>query len=173
MNDRELFQTYRNDVYYLCYYLLQNAADAEDMCQETFVRALQADRSRVESLKPWLLRIAANLCSSHGKRRSQGTWKEWTSFLLQPKQSHEPAEESVMRQEGERDLERWLGKLPPKLRSVLALRYVSELSHQEIADCLDIPLGTVKSRMSKGMQLLREQLEAGIHEKWKGDECLE
>ncbi|MEK8127475.1 RNA polymerase sigma factor [Paenibacillus filicis] len=173
MNDAELFQAYRKDVYYLCYYLLHHAADAEDVCQETFIRALRADRSEVKRLKPWLLRIAANLCSSHGARRKTGTWKEWASFLLQPRQSHESADESVLRKEGERDLERWLSRLPVKLRSVLTLRYVNELSLPEIAECLDIPLGTVKSRMNKGMQLLRRQLNNDQQEPWKGEKCLE
>ncbi|SDC38208.1 RNA polymerase sigma-70 factor, ECF subfamily [Paenibacillus sp. UNCCL117] len=173
MNDLELFQAYRKDVYYLCYYLVHNAADAEDLCQETFVRALQADRSGVERLKPWLLRIAANLCSSHGERRKKGMWKEMASFLQQPRLTHEAADESVLRGEGELELARMLGRLPAKMQKVLTLRYVNELSLPEIAECLDIPLGTVKSRMNKGMQLMRKQLTTETAGKWKGDECLD
>ncbi|KOS00606.1 RNA polymerase sigma factor, partial [Paenibacillus polymyxa] len=64
MTDRELFELYKEQIYYFCYYLMQNQADAEDVCQEVFVKALLADRSKVQDLKSWILRIASNECSN-------------------------------------------------------------------------------------------------------------
>lgn len=174
MTDRELFEAYRNDVYYLCHYLLQNAADAEDVCQEVFLKAFQTDRSGIERIKPWLIRIAANQCKNHLGRRKLGVLKEIKLFLQQAVHATtESADEAVMRMEGEQDLKRWLQKLPVKIRIVLTLRYVHELSLPEIGESLDIPLGTVKSRFNAGLKQIRKQIAAESQHNQRGAECLE
>ncbi|WP_281884230.1 RNA polymerase sigma factor [Paenibacillus sp. YYML68] len=173
MTDRELFEAYRTDVYYICYYMLHNSADAEDVCQEVFLKAFQVDRSGIERLKPWLLRIAVNQCDHQLGRRKVGVWKEMKQFLQQTLQAHEPADEAVLRIEREDDLKRWLQQLPIKSRVVLTLRYVHELSLQEIAESLDIPLGTVKSRLNAGLVRIKKHIEAERYPSERGAECHE
>lgn len=172
MTDREIFESYRNDVYYLCYYLLKNAADADDICQEVFMKAFQADRSRIERMKPWLIRIAANLCKNHLDRKKRGVLKELKHFVLQGLQRSEAADISLMRKEGELELASWLQALPIKIRPVMALKYVHELSLAEIAESLGIPLGTAKSRLNKGLSLIKKQMNKDNQE-LRGVECLE
>lgn len=172
MTDREIFESYRNDVYYLCYYLLKNAADADDICQEVFMKAFQADRRRIERMKPWLIRIAANLCKNHLDRKKRGVLKELKHFVLQGLQRSEAADLSLMRKEGELELAIWLQALPIKIRPVMTLKYVHELSLAEIAESLGIPLGTAKSRLNKGLSLIKKQMDKDNQE-LRGVECLE
>lgn len=126
MTDRELFEAYRNDVYYLCHYMLQNAADAEDVCQEVFVKAFQTDRTGIASIKPWLIRIAVNRCKNHLGRRKLGSLKEIKLFLLQSVRTSEAADEAVLRMEGEQEIRRWLLALPVKIRAVMTNRFRSQ-----------------------------------------------
>ncbi|WP_240417325.1 RNA polymerase sigma factor [Paenibacillus periandrae] len=173
MTDREIFETYRNDVYYLCYYLLKNAADAEDICQEVFMKAFQADHRRIERMKPWLIRIAANLCKNHLDRKKRGVLKELKHFLLQGLQQSEAADQSLICKEGELELASWLHALPIKIKQVMVLKYVHELSLAEIAESLDIPLGTAKSRLNKGLILIKKQLDKGNQFEVRGVDCLD
>ncbi|MBD0378570.1 RNA polymerase sigma factor [Paenibacillus sp. WST5] len=173
MTDRELFETYRKDIYLLCYYMLQHVSDAEDICQETFVKAFQIDRCTIEKMKPWLIRIAVNLCKNQLERSKRGKLKELKLFLLQTMHLSEPAETVFERIEGDRQLERWLQALPVKIRAVMTLRYINDLPLAEVAEVLDIPLGTVKSRLNKGLQLAKKHLNTETKMVMKGGECLE
>ncbi|WP_254362058.1 RNA polymerase sigma factor [Paenibacillus sp. MZ04-78.2] len=172
LTDRDLFDTYRRDVYYLCHYMLHNAADAEDICQEVFLKAFQTDRQGVERIKPWLLRIAVNRCKSHLDRRKRGVLKELKHFLLERRRDTEAADEALERKETELETERWLRALPIKNRTVMTLRYIHELSLQEIAETLNIPPGTVKSRLNRGLRQMRKELGKN-NPNLKGAECLE
>ncbi|CAM3935229.1 hypothetical protein PALA111701_31485 [Paenibacillus lactis] len=64
MDDRQLFETYKETVYLFCRYMVQSRADAEDLCQDVFFKAMIADRTNVQNTKAWLLRIAANECNT-------------------------------------------------------------------------------------------------------------
>lgn len=163
LNDRELFEAYKEQVYHLCYYMMQNRADAEDLCQEVFVKAMLADRSQVRELKPWLLRIASNECSSVLRRRKNGWAKELRAYLLtRPRASHS-VEEIVDQREVRMEFQQLYGKLPDKIRMTVILRYVNDLTVPEIAEMLGIPEGTVKSRLNRGTKLLGRM--SAFHEK--------
>lgn len=172
-SDRELFETYRLDVYRLCYYMLQNASDAEDVCQDVFVTVLRRDRSGIEQVKPWLMKIAVNRCKNHLDRRSRGMRKEWLSFLKFHPRFSETTEEKVERKERSTELLRLLGALPVKIRSAMTLRFVNDLSLQEIAQTLDIPVGTVKSRLHKGISLLQRRTDSANYLQAMGDQSYE
>ena len=156
MNDRELFEAYKEQVYHLCFYMMQNRSDAEDVCQEVFVKALLADRSQVRELKPWLLRIASNECSSVLRRRKNGWAKELSAYLLTRPRISNPVEESVDQREIKMEFYQVYGRLPDKIRMVVTLRYVNEMTIPEIANVLNIPEGTVKSRLNRGIKLLKQ-----------------
>lgn len=166
-SDRELFEAYKHDIYKLCRYMTNNGADAEDICQEVFVKALGQDRSRVTEEKAWLLRIAANLCRNHYNRKKRGVLKEIRSvFLIKPPEPKQP-EDEVVRQEQSNEFVRLLAELPVKFRAVLTLRYGNGLSLEEVAHILEIPVGTVKSRIHKGLALMRSRME--VHESYAGE----
>jgi RNA polymerase sigma-70 factor (ECF subfamily) len=137
---------------------------AEDLAQETFLRALRGingyDPAR--PFKPWLYAIATNLARDHykssriGRERSLDsesftTDGEWASAEVTPEQTALNAEDS-------RTVQRAVADLPDHQREVVVLRFYQSLALNEIAAALDIPLGTVKSRLSLGIRRLREVL---------------
>lgn len=156
MDDRELFETYREQVYRLCYVMMQNASDAEDICQEVFVKAILADRSQIREIKPWLLRIASNECNSLLKRRRSGWGKELRNYLLSRTHTSSSIEEHVDQRMIREELYSLCSRLPSKIRMVVTLRYVNEMTVPEISDVINIPEGTVKSRLNRGLKLLRQ-----------------
>lgn len=168
MNDRELFEAYKEQVYRLCYYMLQNRGDAEDVCQEVFVKAILADRSQVRELRPWLLRIASNECNSLLKRRKKGWAKETLAYLLSRPRISNIVEESYDQRETRSAFYELFSQLPEKIRIVIILRYVNELTIPEISRVIRIPEGTVKSRLNRGLGLLRQM--AGSTDKPKQKE---
>ncbi|GGN98865.1 RNA polymerase sigma factor [Saccharibacillus kuerlensis] len=160
MEDRELFETHKEAVYHYCLYMLHSRADAEDVCQEVFVKALLADRSGIEYVKAWLMRIAANECHSLLRRRTNGEMKEKRAFWLSlPLRLPKSVEQSYERTETSGEFEELLGRLKPKLREALLLYYMADLSIAETAEALDVPIGTAKSRISRGLKSLKKFAE--------------
>ncbi|WP_442602829.1 RNA polymerase sigma factor [Paenibacillus sp. KN14-4R] len=156
MSDRELFEMYKEQVYRLCYYMMRSHADAEDICQEVFVKAILADRSQIQEIKPWLLRIATNECNSVLKRRKNGWTKEMLTYLLSRPRNSNPVEEGYDQQEMKMEFYELYRRLPDKLRMVVTLRYVNELTVPEIASAIEVPEGTVKSRLNRGLKILQK-----------------
>lgn len=150
-----LFEQYKNLVYKTAYLMLGSAADAEDALQEVFVRvhrSLGDYDPRKGAFTTWLYRVTLNYCLNHRRQ-----WRfDLLSFntLLKtpaaPKSGIDLAEEESIRQA--------IRALSDKLRAVVVLRYYSELSYSEISDILNIPLGTVKSRLDLAMKSLRHAL---------------
>ncbi|MFC3745589.1 RNA polymerase sigma factor [Paenibacillus sp. GCM10012306] len=164
MTDREIFELYKEQVYYFCYYLMKNQADAEDVCQEVFVKVILADRSKVRDLKSWILRIASNECNSILKRRKTGFMKEVRNYLLSRSQDSNPVEESLSQRETKEELQGLYSKLPDKIRMVVVLRYINELTVPEISKVMNIPEGTAKSRLNKGLKLLNGMAKPQLKE---------
>ena len=154
---------YQRSVHRIAYGLTRNTADADDLAQETFVRAYQAiGRFRVgEPLYPWLARITTNLAFSLFRRRRRRpevsieplveSGRQWAS-------EDDPAENVARSQRGER-VQKAFAKLSEEHQAVLALRVVQDLSYEEIATALRIPPGTVMSRLSRARAELKKQLK--------------
>ncbi len=141
---RELLARYRRSAVALAYQMLASVEDAEDIAQEAFVRvflAIPQFRGQA-AFSTWLYRIVTNLCLGT-KRRSRPS-VEWDA-VAEPK-----AGESVSRSVTEGLLAtQVLAEMPPGLRAILVLREQEGLTYREIADALGLPLGTVRSRLSK------------------------
>ncbi|WII40269.1 RNA polymerase sigma factor [Paenibacillus thiaminolyticus] len=159
MTDREFFERYNKEVYRTCYYMLRDASDAEDICQEVFVKAFTSGWRQVEHLKTWLMRIAVNHCLNHLRRSKTRRMKEKLLLLFQREQAEPPVLAEVEQRETEDEWRRRMAWLPDKIRVVVTLRYTNDLALKEIADILDIPVGTVKSRLNRGLKLMRAMLE--------------
>ncbi len=133
---------------------------AEDLAQETFMRLMRAIHSYAypRPFKPWLYAIATNLARDHYKRAA-------TRYQIdtEPDQLHqypaEPPEEMLTAADDARQVAEVLTTLPDHQREVVILRYYQELSLAEIATALNIPVGTVKSRLSLGLRRLKTVLE--------------
>src|SRR5437762_6843044 len=145
----EIVRRYQRAVHRLAWSLTRNASDADDLAQETFVRAWGAiGRFEVGSpLYPWLARIVTNQAFSlfrHRKRRPETSIEPLIETGMQWGVEADAAEHTAR---GERDarLRECFGELAMEHRTVLALRAVQELSYDEIARALNVPIGTVMS----------------------------
>ena len=158
-----LIRRYQNYVFRLCYLVMRSEQDAEDMAQETFIRACRAlPRFEIRegvSFEAWLYRIAVNCCRSRMRRR-------WYQVLPWP----EPAPKLIAEPEAQPDRmleqDEWRNEileavhsLGEKHRLVVILRYYAGLSNEEIARALEIPSGTVRSRLHTARQQLKGVLE--------------
>ena len=156
----ELFHQYGARVHSVCLGILGNASDAEDATQEVFLRAFQqagkfSGRSRFST---WLLRLAfhhtLNLAKASGRRR------RFAEPLTDEHVCEAPAPDHRMQaQERRALLANLLQELPLEQRQVLVLRELEGLSYMEIGDVLEIPMGTVTSRLIRGRERLRQLLE--------------
>lgn len=143
--------------------------DAEDITQEAFLRAYHAladyppERIRAMRLQPWLYKVALNVFY----RQREGAKLQCTP-LDQSEESlqleieddeRERPEYVVERQEDLRELEGLLTRLPEHYRIAISCYYFDELSYREIAELLNLPIGTVKSHVHRGMLLLGKQVQ--------------
>ncbi|MEO8288271.1 MAG: RNA polymerase sigma factor [Chloroflexota bacterium] len=137
---------------------------AEDLVQETFVRVITSRSYRpTQPFKPWLYAIATNLARDHFKaadtRYLAGDPDIVGSGERAADQGVAPGpEDAVLRAERGQEVAAAMARLSPEYRSALLLRFYGELSLQEIAAALGIPVGTVKSRLSVGCRRLRDLL---------------
>lgn len=160
----ELVRRYQRAVYRVAYALTRNASDADDLAQETFVRAYQAiGRFRVgEPLFPWLARIATNQAISLFRRRKRRPETAIEPLLEAGQQwgvEDDPAR-TVEQDERTQALEAAFDRLKPEHQAVLALRVIEEQSYEEIAATLRVPVGTVMSRLSRARAELKALLAA-------------
>ena len=159
----ELIRQYEKKVYSLCARMCGNAEDAEEATQDAFLALWSGIyRFRQESsLSTWIYRLASNACIDLMRRKKKGAGsvslddEELFVDAVDPApQPHEEAE----RRETQRLLQEGLLSLPAEYRSILLLREIEGLSYSEISAALDLELGTVKSRISRGRTLLRNFL---------------
>lgn len=154
-----LIRRYQNYVYRLCYLVMHNEQDAEDMTQETFVRAFQAlPRYEIRegiSFEAWLYRIAVNRCRSRMRRK----WYQvlpWPSPAPQITADLETQPDRLVMQDERRgEILAAINSLGEKHRLVVILRYYAGFSNEEIAQTLRIPSGTVRSRLHTARQRLK------------------
>jgi RNA polymerase sigma-70 factor (ECF subfamily) len=162
----QLVMAYQGTAYNVAYRVIGNADAAADACQEAFLKAYQAiNQYRGGSFKSWLLRIVTNAC--YDQLRYKGR-RPATSLedLAEASEDHaekltngsERPEEQVMRSELNNLIQLGISHLPEDQRVILVLSDVQGFSYQEIAEIVGQPLGTVKSRLSRGRQRLRDYL---------------
>lgn len=152
---------YQDRIYNLCRHMLGNAHEAEDAAQDTFIKAYQNLKNfkPEASLYTWLYRIAVNTCIDYRRRPFfESLFKrsdEGEEFIIdQPSNAPSPERLFASKQMAHA-LQKSLKKISPKLRAAIILKEVEELSYEEIAEVLDISLGTVKSRISRARDELR------------------
>jgi len=166
---RELVARYERPVYSLALRMLGRVEDAEDVVQETFVRMFRAlDRyDPGRSFRAWILTIASRLSIDHLRRRG-AKWVPLT--VTEPGSADEERERDLpdpglgpedlaVRGDEEEGVEGLIQALPPHYRIVVVMRHMQDLSYEEIAAALKVPLGTVKARIHRARALLKEMLE--------------
>ena len=157
-----LIRRYQNYVYRLCFLVMRNEQDAEDMTQETLIRACGAlPRYEIRegaSFEAWLYRIAVNACRSRMRRKWYQVlpWPDPAPQLMA--EPDEQPDRQVVYGEQRTEILNAVDTLGEKHRLVVILRYYAGLSNEEIAQALEIPSGTVRSRLHTARQRLRALL---------------
>jgi RNA polymerase sigma-70 factor (ECF subfamily) len=155
---RLLFEQYKNLVYRTTYLTLGTAADAEDILQEVFLQVHRSldgyDPSR-GAFSTWLYRITVNRCLNWRRSRREADSLEEVGDV-RPGSARPFAD----RYEEDDAVRKALDNLSRKLRVVVILRHYWDLSYAEIAEIMDLPLGTVKSRLNIAMRQMRDDLQA-------------
>ena len=153
---------------------LNNAAEVEDVTQEAFIKAYRAlPNFRGDSaFYTWLYRIAANAAKNHlvalGRRPSSDMALDDSEVFDVPGRlkDHESPDEVIMGQQLEMLISRTIEELPVELRAALTLREFEGLSYEEIADVLECPIGTVRSRIFRA----REAIDVKMAQQLQGNQ---
>lgn len=163
----ELVEIYKDKVFQLCFRMLGNRHEAEDMAQEAFVKAYVNIHTFNTKLKfsTWLYRIATNLCIDRIRKKKPDYYldaevagTDGLNMYSQIASDTEDPSDEVESLELHDTIQKEIMKLPEKYRSVIVLKYIEELSLKEIGEILDMPIGTIKTRIHRGREALRKQL---------------
>lgn len=150
---RQLYDQEYTTVYRAIRAVVLDSASAEDLTQETFVRAYRA-RNRYQPTAPpgaWLRRIGVNLAISHLRRQKLARFLPARLYVAPDRRDYDRAEARDV-------VEKALAALSPKLRAAVVLHYYEGLTREEIADVLGVPAGTVASRIAKAVAIMRKTM---------------
>jgi RNA polymerase sigma-70 factor (ECF subfamily) len=165
---RALLQKYERAVFSICLRMVRNRDEASDLSQESFIKVFHSlDRYNPQyAFSSWLFKITSNLCIDHIRKRRITTFGmddpidgEKGEIQRQYESSEPNPEETYIRGEKVRRLEDAIAALPEHYRIMLVLRHQEDLSYEEIADTLSIPLGTVKARIHRAREMLKGILD--------------
>ncbi|HWC90585.1 MAG TPA: sigma-70 family RNA polymerase sigma factor [Pirellulales bacterium] len=153
---------YQDRLYHAMTQILGSAADAEDVVQESFVQAfLKLETFRRSALfYTWLYRIAANAaCTLARRRRPARSVEQMREAAVEPADRGESPSGRLERAERAAQLKAALARLPQDYREALVLREIEGFDYGTIAGLLDLPIGTVRSRLFRARMQLREYLK--------------
>lgn len=165
----QLMSEYRENVYFMMLKMVRNQDDAEDLTIEAFGKAFK----RLSQYKPdfafstWLFKIASNNCIDFLRKKKKANTisidegvsnDDGDDLFLEIKAIGLDPEESLMKDQRIDEMRKIVDQLKPKYRLLVELRYFKEYSYEEIADELELPLGTVKAQLFRARELLYEIL---------------
>lgn len=174
--------TYGKDVYAFCCHLTRNQTEADDLYQETFLKAMEKREVILEimhsddtlsmvnanSVKCYLIGVAANLWKNKQRKRIRhdriAPMDDREDSILDAVSNRGNPEQDLMKKELHEQVRKLVGQLPDKMRLVVNMYYVVDMSTEEIAQNLHIPAASVRSRLSKARKRIRKELEASGYE---------
>lgn len=160
----ELMVRYRDSVYFMLLKMVNNKDDADDLTIEAFGKAFK----RLDQYTPnyafstWLFKIASNNCIDFIRKKKKNTFsidktyenEEGSEMAMDLRSELLDPEEKVMKKQKVKLMREVVDKLKPRYRTLVELRYFEELSYEEIAAQLDLPLGTVKAQLFRAREFL-------------------
>jgi RNA polymerase sigma-70 factor (ECF subfamily) len=150
---------YARFVFKIAYSVLRNIEDSEDVAQESFLRAYRSSElSEVRDMKAWLARIAWRVAIDRVKKPPTTALEELAEGGYEPQAGSTAADECLIAEEKVRLLHKLIATLPEDLRHATVLSTVQEMTSGEIAQVLGIPETSVRTRLFRGRQLLKEKL---------------
>lgn len=164
----QLVDLYQEKLYHMAYRMLNNRQEAEDVVQDTFLRVYNNLEKYDDTMKfsTWIYRIATNLCIDRLRKRKpvysldaeSSDYEGLDGYSMIPSDNRTPESELLI-SETQSIIHQAIDTLPPKYKSVMILRYIHELSLQEVGEVLDMPVTTIKTRVHRGREFLRKKLE--------------
>jgi len=162
----ELVRRYQDRLFSTIYRLVESAEDAQDVAQEAFLNAYQSlDSFKGDSLFfTWLYRIAVNTAISHRRKRrvlariDLGRGDDGLADPADPSEVNRPGH-AIEQVEQEQKIHQALARLSPEHRAVLVMKDLEGQKYEEMADALEVPIGTIRSRLHRARLELRELLE--------------
>ncbi|MEW5799376.1 MAG: sigma-70 family RNA polymerase sigma factor [Bacteroidota bacterium] len=170
---RSIMKKYHDQVYNLLYRMIHEKDEVEDLTQEAFIKAFQSLHNFNEefAFSTWLYKIATNNCIDYIRKKKLATFSidkpieskdsEYTFEI--PDSTYEPDKTMIARQRS-KVLEDAVNSLPEKYRVVILMRHTEDKDYQEIADELNLPLGTVKAHIFRAREILYKRLKKKIHQ---------
>ncbi len=153
----ELYEKYATDVLRMCYFYLADRQKAEDVCQDVFVRLITTNPELQEGReKAWLLKVAMNRCRDLWR----GAWLKRV-VLGSPLFELVPAPDQYGRMADQQEMMAAINQLPPMFKEVILLHYYQGYGIAEISEMMDLPEGTISSRLSRGRKKLEAILTKG------------
>ncbi|WPU92544.1 sigma-70 family RNA polymerase sigma factor [Mucilaginibacter sabulilitoris] len=159
----DLMHRYKDSIYFMVLKMVNNKEDAMDLTVETFAKAFEKlDKYQPDfAFSTWLFRVATNNCIDFIRKKKLNTMSihgmtddEGDDKPLQIKADVLNPEESSIKKQQTQELRLLIESLPHRYRNLITLRYFDELSYEEIAQQLDLPLGTVKAQLFRARYLL-------------------
>ena len=161
----QLMERYRDSIYFMLLKMVKNKEDADDLTIEAFAKAFK----RLEQYSPqfafstWLFKIATNNSIDFLRKKKTNTFSidkgidgEDGEFQIEVKSDGLTPEEKIIRKEKIKTMRIVVEKLKPRYRQLVELRYFDELSYDEIAKRLEMPVGTVKAQLFRAREFLQE-----------------
>ncbi len=159
---RFLVEKHKNLVWHIALKLVDRQEDAEDLCQEVFLRVFRdIGKFRGEAkLSTWIGAITYNMCVGHLRKKGREIMVPIDDYtpITRGKAATENAEQAMDRKSLKKLIHRVIESLPVQYRTVITLFYLEELSYKEIEEITGMPDGTVKSYLNRGRQIIREKL---------------
>ncbi len=161
----QLVQAQQKPVYNLCLRMVSNPSDAEDLAQEAFVKAWRGLRfyKHEAAFSTWLYRLTSNVCIDFLRKQKRQntislTMEEDGEQELEVPDTEPLPEERVLHREKQQAVSEAMAQLEEEYRLALTLRVVDDLTYEQIAEVLDIKVGTVKSRIARARERMRKML---------------
>lgn len=165
----ELMERYRESIYFMMFKMVRNADDADDLTIEAFGKAF----SRLDQYSPsfafstWLFKIASNNCIDFMRKKRIKVTSMDTGYTtdsgeviyFDARASTQNPEEAIIHLQKVKMMRGLVDKLKPRYRELVELRYFEELSYEEIAETLNLPLGTVKAQLFRARDFLANLIE--------------
>ncbi len=171
----ELMKHYRDSLYFMMLKMTNNSQDADDLTIEAFGKAFKFLHQYTPdyAFSTWLFKIASNNCIDFIRRKKKRTFSMNESYGVEngheladtiPSQTLDP-EENIIKKQKIKMMRGVVDKLKPHYKHLIEMRYFKELSYDEIAKELDLPLGTIKAQLFRAREFLSNVLK-GINEKY-------
>jgi RNA polymerase sigma-70 factor (ECF subfamily) len=157
----QLVEKYQDRLYNTVVHVVGNAEDAKDVVQEAFVQAFLklASFQHASAFYTWLYRIAFNVAATHRRqRRAMWAAEQARQRDGSPPSAAQSPSRRIEQEECRRQVRRAIGRLGEEHRTVLVLREIDGCCYETIAEILEVPIGTVRSRLHRARLQLREEL---------------